>query len=222
MSQLLFESSFLGHVVRVFADHVEVRVGWLNPTQAIPIGQVASVRPGMVPGTLVIETSGGREVKIGTLRGRAVQEAIHRALDGDAAPITSVRGLGARVGRWLLVGVGVAIGLGVVGSLTGSKEQASDEACDGDATRAAWITARDAQDLDGFSPHTKGFRVRGRCNTTISDKMLDCSLDSARGVHGDGSILRRAMTLGFTTYACELVGSSEVTEYPIASVVSAH
>lgn len=88
--------------------------------------------------------------------------------------------------------------------------------CDtGEAQRRAWIDTASA----GHSPRQRGFRVSGRCSDAIGDRMLSCSIESARSVHGDSSYLRRARNLGFVTYVCEAADGR--VEFPITDVLAA-
>lgn len=78
----IYESNLLGNSVKVFVDRVEY--GILFNKHSIPVSQIASVYLGMTTGiflepSVVIETTGGKKIKIPTFKRKELQDAIYKA-----------------------------------------------------------------------------------------------------------------------------------------------
>lgn len=82
--KLLFESKFLGNFVKVYSNRVEY--GVLFNLNTIPIKQIASVNLGMtswgfMDSSMTIETTGGKKIKIPTLKRKELRDAILAAIN---------------------------------------------------------------------------------------------------------------------------------------------
>lgn len=133
------------------------------------------------------------------------------------------------LGKMILVAVGgvvalffAAIGIATCGKDTdpdrGGRTQTTQCDASGVKSREDWIDAPNRLREDMATPTGLGFRIDGPCADILRDRQLDCAKDAIAGV--DSPYLREALTYGFTTYQCELVGSNERVNYPLRDIVA--
>lgn len=108
---------------------------------------------------------------------------------------------------------GAVVWIVIIGAVAGSGDDRQE--CDGREERDRWINTRRGE-FRGRSPRQAGLRALGSCSEKILDTRLDCDGDS---VVSDSPYLRRALEMGFTTYVCERMGSSERVEFTLGNIV---
>lgn len=80
----IFATNLLGNSIKVFPNRVEYKV-FFNE-HIIPINQIANVNVGLISGIffnphVVIETTGGKKIKMPTFKGKQLKEVIFTAMN---------------------------------------------------------------------------------------------------------------------------------------------